>query len=87
MKTEINNTHIVDNNKFASIFCKIDEKASLLDSENIVWKWVDSKWIGKRSVWTHDNRACWLEETTINQVKTWWCGGKEADYEEIFTKE
>ena len=30
----------------------------------------------KRSVWTFDFRACWLEDTTIDNVKSWWCGGK-----------
>ena len=46
---------------------------------------VNGEFIGKRSVWTKDNRACWLEETTSENVKTWWCGENE-DYEEIFKK-
>jgi hypothetical protein len=25
-----------------------------------------------------------LEDTTIDNVKSWWCGGKDADYTEIF---
>jgi hypothetical protein len=41
--------------------------------------------IGKRSVWTLDWRSCWLEDTTKENVKTWWCG-QDADYNEIFTK-
>jgi hypothetical protein len=61
------------------------EKASMLDANNIVWKIVDGKWMGKRSVWTKDNRACWLEDTTKDNVKSWWCGGEHADYNEIFT--
>ena len=60
---------------------------SMLDSNNIIWKLVNDKWIGKRSVWTYDFRACWLEDTTIENVKSWWCGGKDADYTEIFYNE
>lgn len=56
-----------------------------LDSDNILWKIVDGKWIGKRSVWTFDFRACWLEDTTVDNVKTWWCG-KDSDYSEIFKR-
>lgn len=59
-------------------------KGSMLDANNIVWKVVDEKWIGKRSVWTFDKRACWLEDTTIDNVKSWWCGGENADYNEVF---
>lgn len=53
------------------------------DKNNIGWKWVNNEWIGKRTVWTFDFRACWLEETTLCNVKSWWCG-KNADYNEIF---
>lgn len=56
-----------------------------LDGNNISWKIVDGEFIGKRSVWTFDFRACWLEETNIDNVKTWWCG-KEADYSETFKR-
>lgn len=59
-------------------------KCRLLDENNISWKEVDGIIIGKRSVWTKDWRACWLEETTPDNVKSWWCGGESADYEEIF---
>lgn len=58
---------------------------SSIDGNNIVWKVIDGKMIGKRSVWTLDWRSCWLEDTTKENVKTWWCG-KDADYNEIFTK-
>lgn len=74
----------MNSNKLGSLFCKNLEKSSFLDSNNIVWKWVDDNWIGKRSVWTFDFCACWLEDTTINNVKSWWCDGKDADYMEIF---
>jgi hypothetical protein len=58
-------------------------KGSFLESNNILWKIVDDKWIGKRSVWTYDLRSCWLEDTTANNVKSWWCG-ENSDYNEIF---
>lgn len=58
---------------------------SFLDQNNISWKKRNDEWIGKRSVWTKDNRACWLEETGIQNIDTWWCG-KDADYNEIFRR-
>ena len=54
-----------------------------LDKNNILWRIVDDEWVGKRSVWTFDYRACWLEHTTKDNVKSWWCG-ENADYYEIF---
>ena len=63
----------------------VDNTYSMLDENNISWKLIDGKMIGKRSVWTYDFRSCWLEDTTKNNVKTWWCG-EDADYNEIFTK-
>jgi len=65
----------------------LDIKGSMLDANNIVWKIFNGKWIGKRSVWTFDRRACWLEDTTIENVKSWWCGGENADYNEMFYRE
>lgn len=75
--------------KIAFRFCEELIKASkkdllYLDKNNIVWKLVDNEWIGKRSVWTFDFKACWLEETQPSNVKSWWCGGKDSDYTEIF---
>lgn len=58
-------------------------KGVFLDKDNIAWKFVGDEWIGKRSVWTYDYRACWLEETTKDNVKSWWCG-ENADYSEVF---
>lgn len=55
-----------------------------LDSNNILWKVRDGKFIGKRSVWCFDFRSCWLEDTTIENVKSWWCGNKDVDYTDIF---
>lgn len=56
---------------------------TMLDKDLISWSLVDGKWIGKRSVWTFDFRACWLENTTAENVKSWWCG-VDADYTETF---
>ena len=61
-------------------------KCCFLDKNNIVWKLINDEWIGKRSVWTKDWRSCWIEDTTIDNVKTWWCGGKDADYTEVFKR-
>ena len=63
-----------------------NDKTSMLDGNNIVWMIVSGLWIGKRSVWIKDNRACWLEDTAIANVKEWWCG-KDADYKEIFYRD
>lgn len=60
---------------------------NLLDGNNVVWKLVNGRWIGKRSVYTFDNRACWIEETTPEKIKSFWCGGPEADYTEIFYRD
>lgn len=59
-------------------------KGRVLDANNIEWKMVDGKWIGKRAVWTKDWRACWLEETTRENVLSWDWHGEDADYDEIF---
>ena len=61
----------------------LDEKACFLDKNNIFWKVVNNEWIGKRSVWTFDFRASWLEDTILENIKSWWCG-KNSDYQEIF---
>jgi hypothetical protein len=58
-----------------------------LDKNNILWKVVNGQWIGKRSVWTKDWRACWLEDTEIDNIESWWSGSKDADYNEIFYRE
>jgi hypothetical protein len=68
-----------------SLLCHKSD-SQLLDENKISWKWVDGEWIGKRSVWTKDWRACWLEETTPEDVKSWWCGGPDVDYTEIFRR-
>ena len=64
----------------------LNGRSHLLDENNIIWKLIDNEWIGKRSVWTFDWKSCWLEETTIDNVKSWWCGGKSADYSEVFQR-
>lgn len=77
-------------NKISNMFGEAIIKANggtMLDCDHIVWKIIDGKWIGKRSVWTFDFRGCWLEDTTIGNVKSWWCGGKDADYNEVFLRD
>lgn len=64
----------------------LNAKCSFLDANNIVWKLINNEWTGKRSVWTKDFRACWLEDTTVSNVKSYWCGGEDADYTEIFKR-
>jgi len=56
-----------------------------LDCNNILWKWVNSEWIGKRSVYTFDLRSKWLEETSHSNIKIYRFG-IDADYSEIFRK-
>jgi hypothetical protein len=76
-----------ETNKIGEALCiAFGETASFLDSKNIVWKKINNEWIGKRSVWTFDFRACWLEDTEIENVKSWWCGEK-SDYNEIFKRD
>lgn len=55
----------------------------ILDKNNIVWKIINGNLIGKRSVWTFDFRACWIEDTDIKNIKSYWCG-IDSDYKEIF---
>jgi hypothetical protein len=57
-----------------------------LDKNNILWKYINGEYYGKRSVWTFDLRACWIEDTTHENIKSWWCG-KDADYSEVFRPE
>ena len=76
----INITHIV-----AESIVRVNSSGRFLDKDNISWRLINNEWIGKRSVWTKDFRACWLEETTKENVKTWWLG-KDADYQEIFKR-
>lgn len=71
-------------NQLAEKLCRtVNKFHAYQDENNIVWKLVDNLWVGKRSVWTHDFRAVWLEETTVDNVKSWWCGTC-SDYKEVF---
>ena len=76
----INITNIV-----AESIVRVNSSGRFLDKDNISWRLINNEWIGKRSVWTKDFRACWLEETTKENVKTWLLG-KDADYQEIFKR-
>lgn len=55
-----------------------------LDSNKILWKIINGEFIGKRSVWTFDFKSVWIEETPIDNIKSWWCG-VDSDYSEVFT--
>ncbi len=70
-------------NAISEAICRTVDRSSFLDSNKIVWKVVDDEWIGKRSVWTFDFKACWLDDTTKDNVKSWWCG-RNSNYEEVF---
>lgn len=67
---------------FIKLICS-DTKNSYLDKNNILYKYVNGKFIGKRSVFTTEYKSCWIEETKPENVKYWWCG-KDSDYNEIF---
>jgi len=74
------------NNITGEVLCRtLKNNPSFLDRNKIVWKIVNGEWIGKRSVWTFDFRACWLEDTTEDNVKSWWCGA-DSDYKETFKR-
>lgn len=77
----------LDNNIIGEAFARsFGPTVSFLDEKNILWKIINGEYIGKRSVWTFDFRACWLEETEKQNVKSWWAGGENQDYEEIFKR-
>lgn len=62
------------------------QKGSLfLDSNNILWKYKDDKYIGKRAIQTKDLRQVWLEDVNKKDIKSY-MSGEDADYNEIFTK-
>ena len=56
---------------------------SFLNNDNVLFIPLNGEFIGKRSVWTKDKKAMWLEETTPENIKTYWCG-KDADYTQTF---
>jgi len=64
---------------FANVYNSV-----FLDSDNILWKLINGVWIGKRSVYTIDNNACWIEDTTTDKIKSYWSGGESANYKEFF---
>lgn len=78
--------NIISSNVIGEVLVRgFNGKACMLDKNNIVWKIVDGVWMGKRSVWTFDFRSCWLEYTSIENIKSWPCG-KDSDYSEIIRK-
>jgi hypothetical protein len=78
----MNMAYNIITNQFSEIVIR-ETKGTFLDGNNILWKIIDGKWIGKRSVWTYDFRVCWIEDTNTENIKSWWCG-KDNDYLEKF---
>ena len=77
----------INSNVFGEVLSRsLDGNCCFLDKYKVIWKLINNEWIGKRSVWTFDFRSCWLEDTTVENVKSWWCGGKHADYKEVFKR-
>jgi len=71
-----------ETNDFGILYM-LKTQGRFLDKDMILWKLQGDEIIGKRSVWTKDLRACWLEDTTLDNIKSWLCG-ETADYTEIF---
>lgn len=79
-----NNIHSIDSTIVAEAFIRV-MGGMFLDENNIIWKIINGELIGKRSVWTHDNRGVWLEDLGDSKIKREWCG-ENSDYDEIFRK-
>lgn len=76
----------LNTNKLAQLYIKsnnIKHISSFLDKDNILWRYIDDVWVGRRSVWTKDFRAVWLDEVSLQDIKSYWCGDT-ADYNEQF---
>ena len=52
-----------------------------IDCDNILWKRIDKKWIGKRAIQLKSNRMVWIEDVSNNEVKV--KDGK-INYQEVF---
>lgn len=63
----------------------LNKGALFLDSNNILWKYKDNKYIGKRAIQTKDLRQVWIEDVNKEDIKSY-MSGEYADYNEIFTK-
>lgn len=72
---------------FADLFREKDKShnPAILDGKDILWKFINGKWVGKRSVFTRENSVEWLENTTPEKIK-WWTCGVDADYNETFNR-
>ena len=68
---------------YASLDAENKFKFSYLDSNNILWKIRDKEIIGKRAVQTRDLSIVWLEETSVNNIKSFLCD-VDTDYKEVF---
>jgi len=71
--------------KTAKDACNVFGFKNYLDKNNISWKFIDGKWIGKRCVSSKGGfRYCWLEDVPKDETVHKYLHGKEADYNEIF---
>lgn len=75
---ENNIEHII-----AREFTKTLIGASYQDKNNILWKYIDDVFIGKRSVFCNDLSYAWLGDVNTSNIRSWLCG-IDSDYEEIF---
>ena len=75
----------MESNNFSKVICKV-YGGCFLDEKNILWKWVNDEWIGKRSVYTNDLKAKWIEEVEEKEIRSYWCG-VNSNYKEIFKHE
>ena len=73
------------NNIMGEFITRVFGGGGMLDRKNLRWKLIGDEWIAKRGVLTFDKRACWVEDTTKENIKFWLCG-EDADYNEIFYK-
>jgi hypothetical protein len=54
-----------------------------LDKNNILWRISENGMIGKRSVYTENLRACWIDDLRGEKIMSYWCG-ENSDYQEVF---
>ncbi len=62
----------------------ISKKQGVIDGDNILWKYVNDQWVGKRYVMTTKHRHIWLSELRPGEEIKSWVSGENADYEEVF---
>ena len=84
---------IMDSNDFARGICalitkcpNIDSEPSFLDKDNILWRFTEHGWFGKRAVFTTEFRNIWLEELRDNEEVKYWLHPEDSHWHEIFSK-